>query len=385
MVIDEVPAFLDFEEKRTHLDADFFVRHYRLEHVIDRWHSITLTDEGENVTATDVWADDSHSHLRTFHARVTEASRPGAKRVVLSNIANWGEMSNKKIQWCWASVFSLRELEAFDRVEVLGNRFRSDVGSILAERLEVNDIEWEALPPPKNTRSFTPRRVNIHYFTERTASKSFFASTAGREALKCVGEYLGDVLPEDKAIWTSNQTAIPGAPTPKVLLGLPEKNYLTPRQAGTNQHMGANSAAAMYSAKPTANMRSFLSSLGIDEKAWTRSTEFEAILQFVTRTSVRAEKDGTPVDFWVFDREQAQYLKEYFDALSHTTATMNWVPTAIDLPAKSKGGRPRVARTPEEQDAWRKEQRQKDAARKRLKRMLKRQKSPRSPVHQEDK
>jgi len=368
MVIDEVPAFLDFEEKQTHLDADFFERHYALEHVIDKWHAITLTDEGEQVSVAHVRADESHAHLGVFHARVAEASRPGAKRVVLGNLANWREMADRKVQWCWASVFSLRELEAFDRVELLGNRFRSDIGSILTRWLEVQDVEWEALPPLKNTRQFARRRVNIRYFTDRAASKSLFASPEGQKALRLIGAHLSSVLPKGHSIWTANQTADRGAPTPKSLLALSEDDYLTPRQAGTNRHMGVSHAAAIYSAKPSANLRSLLSALGIDTEAWTRSVEFETILQFVTRTSVRAPNNGTPVELWVFDREQAAYLKDYFDGLPHTTATTTRVPLALGLAPKSKGGRPAKVMTPEEREAQQVERRRKDAARKRQKR-----------------
>jgi hypothetical protein len=368
IVIDEVPAFLDFEEKQTHLDADFFERHYALEHVIDKWHAITLTEEGAQVSVADVRADDSHAHLGVFHARVAEASRPGAKRVVLVNLTNWREMTDRKVQWCWASVFSLRELEAFDRVELLGNRFRSDIGSILTRWLEVQDVEWEALPPLTNTRSFDSRRVSIHYFTDRAASKSLFATPEGQKALRLIGAHLATVLPKGHSIWTANQTADRSEPTPKALLALPESDYLTPRQAGTNRHMGVSCAAAIYSAKPSANLRSFLSALGIDTDAWTRSVEFESILQFMTRTSVRAPTDRTTVQLWVFDREQAAYLKEYFDKLPHTMATMTRVPLAFELAPRSKGGRPAKAMTPEQRQAQKDEQRRKDAARKRVKR-----------------
>lgn len=365
MVIDEVPAFLDFEEKRTHLDVDFFKRHYALEHVIDKWHAVTLTEEGAQVSVPDVRADDSHNHLGVFHARVTEASRPDAKRVVLSNISDWREMADKEVQWCWASVFSLRELEAFDRVELLGNRFLSDIGSILTRWLEVEEIEWEALPPLAKARQFVHRRVKIHYFTDRPSSKSLFGTENGQDALKSIGSHLASVLPKGHSIWTANRTPDWDAKTPAALLGLPESDYLTPRQAGTNRHMGVSHAAAIYSAKPSPNMLSFLAALGIDTEAWTRSVEFETILQFMTRTSVRSPGNATPVEMWVFDRGQAEYLKDYFDALPHTTATMARAPIAIDLAPKSKGGRPVIVRTPEEQEAWLAEQRRKDAKRKR--------------------
>lgn len=129
--------------------------------------------------------------------------------------------------------------------------------------------------------------------------------------------------------------------------------------------MGVSHAAATYTAKPSANLRSLLSALHIDAGAWTRSVEFETILQFMTRTSVRAPANATPVELCVFDRDQAAYLTEYFDALPHATATMIRVPLDLDLAPRSKGGRPAVVRTPEEQDVWLAGKRAKDAMRKR--------------------
>lgn len=371
IIIDEVPAFLDFEEKRTHLDADFFKKNYQLTHVIDRLHAVTLAQVGMGISVADVGADESHAHLRNFHARVIEASRPDSKRAVLVNMAQWDEMSDGSVNWCWASVFSLRTLEAFDRVELLGNRFRRDIGSILTQFLDDGDVEWEIMPPLLETRTFKSRPVNIYYFSNRSSSKSFFGSQAGQAALKVVGDYLGSILPKGKTIWTANQTANRGTPTPRALLGLPDDNYLTPKQAGTNQYMGVNSAVAIYSAKPSSNMRSFLSSLSIDAQAWTSSVEYEVILQFMTRTSVRATDDDRPVDLWVFDRDQAKYLKDYFDGLPHTQATMECVSTSINLQPSSKGGRRKTVRTPEEQESWNAEKRQKDAARKRKERAKK--------------
>lgn len=368
IVIDEVPAFLDFEEKRTHLDASFFERHYALEHVIGRWHAITLTEAGHGITAAEVRADQSHAHLGVFHARVIEASRPGAKRVVLSNLADWQEMADRKVQWCWASVFSLRELAAFDRVELLGNRFRSDIGSILADWLEVEEVEWEALPSLTSARRFEYRPLTIHYFFDRPASKSLFASDQGQRALEAIGKHLATVLPAAHSIWTANDTAEPGAPTPKALLGLPENDYLTPRQAGTNRHMSVSHAAAIYSAKPSANLRGLLTALHLDPTIWTRSVEFETILQFVTRTSVRDPANGTPVHLWVFDREQATYLKDYFDTLPHVAATMSHVPLGVGLVRAAQGGRPVIVLTPEEQERRKADRRRRDAERKRLKR-----------------
>jgi len=308
-----------------------------------------------------------------FHARVMEADRPGAKRHVLCNLSSWAQMSSRKVRWCWGSVFSLKELEAFDRVELLGNRFRKNVGSMLAQCLDGDDVEWETLPPLSQTRPFVHRDVEITYFAERPAARSLFETPDGQRALKEIGDHLRGVLPAGNAIWTANETTGRGLPSPKELISLPASDYLKPKQAGTNRYQSVSHAAMIYTAKPCPNLRGLLIAFGIEPEAWTQSVEYEAILQFVTRTSVRDPGNATTVRLWVFDSGQAQYLKEYFDGLAHVTATVSCAGLPLRIAPKSGGGRPAVFRSPVEQAAHEADRRAKDAARKRLARKAARQ------------
>ena len=143
---------------------------------------------------------------------------------------------------------------------------------------------------------------------------------------------------------------------------------MPPRQAGTNLHSRVSHAAIIYSAKPSANLRGLLQVLGISNELWTKSVEHETICQFMTRTSVRDPDNASPVHLWVFDHEQARYLKEYFDGLDHVSATIAHIADGPAIPAIAKSG-PKVAdRTPEQQVEFQNAKRRKDAERKRKKR-----------------
>ena len=365
IVIDEAPAFLDFEEKVTHLDADYFEQHYRLEEVSEHWHSVSPTIDGTALTVADVRADDSHAHLSNFHARVLEAHRPDSRRHVLCNLPDWSAMQNRKVKWCWASAFSFLALAAFERVEVLGNRFRSDIGSLVTQFFDGDDVEWVQLPPIDRPRAFQARTVDIRYFSERSASKSFFSSPEGQSALREIGRYLREALPIESSIWTANDISTCAAPTPRSLLNLEERNHLPLRQAGTNRHKESSHAAIIYAAKPAPNLQNLLNTLGIETDAWTRSTEHEAILQFVTRTSVRDPLNAQPTHLFVFDRDQADYLAAYFAELPYTDVDVSKVDVPLEVLPRNRGGRPRVSRTPEEQSVWIAERRRRDRERKR--------------------
>lgn len=377
IIIDEVPSFLDFEQKATHLDQAFFDQYYLLTPLLDGWSIVEATDSGKELTPAAVRADDSHSHLAVFHRRVLEASSPHAKRRVLCNLKEWGEMGDAKVQWCWASAFSLWELAAFDRVTLLGNRFRADIGSIISETLDLKPIEWVALPTLKGKREFHSRKVHIHYFSEeREASRNLLGSEAGQEVLAKIGSHLSRELVGKEFIWMANQKSDnpedfgsnDSSRTTLESAGLPSRSYLSPRQAGTNEYQRISHAVAIYSAKPSPNLISLLKLLGVEPDAWTRSVEHETILQFVTRTSIRDAGNSSPVHLWVFDRAQALYLKEYFDGLDYVTAIMAQVEDAPEIPQKQKTGPKAAVRTPEQQTEYEAAKRRKDAERKRRKR-----------------
>lgn len=365
IIIDEVPQIVDFEEKTTHLDEQFFRRLYKLKKLSRGWSAVTLSEKGRTVSAADVRADQSHAHMSVFHSRVIEASVKDSKRVVLTNLQSWREMAGRKVKWCWASVFSLRNLEAFDRVELLGNRFRQDVGALITQFVDGSKVQWKALPPLCTSRTFVHRDVHIGYFSDRPSARSYFESEAGKRTLEAIGKHLATVLPKGNSIWSANDPAGGQQPSPKSLLGLPEGDYLGPRQAGTNQYQSINYAAIIYAAKPSSNLRSLLKLFDIDVELWTRSVEHETILQFVTRTSVRDPSNPNLVLLWVYDRDQADYLKSYFDQLPHVTATVEREPVDLDIPQRSKGGRPAIVRTPEEQRVHEARMREKDRLRKR--------------------
>jgi hypothetical protein len=360
LVVDEVPRFIDFQEKRTSLSASFFYQNYNLTPLLDNWGYVTLTEAGSKLSPADIRADQSHAHLATFHERVSKASRDGGERTVICNLTSWEEMKGKSTQWCWASIFSLRDLQAFQRVEFLGNCFQKDIASILTQFVQA-DVEWVKLPPPLDNRQFKSRTVEICYFSEiREASRSFFETIEGQRVLSDIARYLGNIIPTEGMIWTANEGSV------KPALGNLGDTYLTPKQAGTNQFSHISNAAALYTAKSSPNLRSLLKLFSVDPNEWTRSVEYEVILQFVTRTSIRNPESDATVRLWVFDKHQANYLKEYFDRLPHLKTAIFQAPLELKLPQRQRSGPKAVVRTPEEEKQYINKKREANTRRKAL-------------------
>ncbi|WP_156500675.1 hypothetical protein [Croceicoccus bisphenolivorans] len=371
VIVDEVPQFLDFEQKCTGLDVLFFQQHYNLHPLIGSWSCITANRAGLALTAQQVRACQSHDHLVTFHERVLEASKEGSSRHILCNLPDWTSMADDKVEWCWASAFSLMELSAFDKVTLLGNRFRADIGSKISEALTVEPIEWIELPKLTAMSNFMSRVVHIRYFSEeRAASSNLFKGKDGAEMLPEIGKIISQEIKDQEYIWTANDGVSRAALEAG---GMKEANYLSPRQAGTNNYRNVSHAAVIFSAKASPMLESLLKFMGIDPSVWDDSVECETILQFVTRTSVRVEGNMSPVQLWVFDRQQAQYLKDYFDGLPYATATLERMDSGPPVPAKATPGRKKVKRSPEEHAEYKRERRRKDAERKRRARALERE------------
>lgn len=78
IIIDEVPSFLDFEQKTTHLDQAFFDQYYSLTPLLDGWSIVEATEAGEELTPASVRADDSH--IRAVHVFEPNPEMRGDRR-----------------------------------------------------------------------------------------------------------------------------------------------------------------------------------------------------------------------------------------------------------------------------------------------------------------
>jgi hypothetical protein len=345
MVIDEVPNFLASQTVSTSLDRPYFERFYQLSELSGPWSAVTLTDDGRKLSAAHVRDDDSHSYLSNFHQRVIEASRPNAHRQVLCNLPHFGGMEDRAVSWIWASTFSMLQLKHFDRVELLGNRFLSNIATRLVKFLDGEQVEWIKLPNLKSARPYARRNVHIHYFSERPGSASWLTGS-GADLIKEIGCYLSKALPTGRSIWSTNNCL-------RELLDaqLDSGDYVRPRQAGTNQYQRLSSAAIIYTAKPSPEMEGLLVALDQNRSAWIESVEHEAVLQFLTRTSIRDPQSSAPVDLYVFDKAQAEYLATYFSSLGHASISLTQVPLKTPIPSKMTPGRKRKKLSAEEAEA----------------------------------
>lgn len=339
LVIDEVPNVLLTQEVESKLDLSFFATHYALTRVTDEWSKVALTEAGRGVTGSDLYQDDSHRHLRLFHQRVARST--DTSRAVLCNLHCWEEMQHSNTKWVWWSLFSVRELASFASILCLGNGFMAAVATKMMQAWD-QDVEWRPTAA-SGTRHVVPRRVSVRYFSsDRRAAKSFFESGKGRHALVAIGTYIAAQVPHDRFIWSANDVAVASLSE-----ALPSVGYLKPKQAGSSKWMHCTHAAMIYAAKPNPNIRSVLDAIGVSHADWMQTVEFETVLQFVTRTSIRDVSNAAHATVYVFDRWQADYLMAFFGSQDHIDADVEHVYLGLDFEQGKPGRKARVM-SPEE-------------------------------------
>ncbi len=331
IIIDEAPNVLTQQQVQSKCDRAFFEANYALTPLSEAWSQVTLKDAGRKLNGSDLQHDDSHRHLRLFHQRVA-ASSSDTSRAVICNLPSWAAMGSDNIQWTWWSIFSLNQLEAFETITILANRF---MDSITARLLEVwsDDVEWIARST-FGQRKLSRRFVQISYFSERPSSIRFFETEVGQQNLSKIGMHIRNAVSDDGFIWSANDVAAKA-------LNLSSRSFLRPRQAGTDRYMHCTQAAMIYAAKPNQEVRGILRALDVDPIFWTQTAEFETILQFVTRTSIRDVASEATARVYVYSRDQAEYLKRFFDLQSHIDSDVAFIDLDLAYPAVRMGRPPK--------------------------------------------
>lgn len=390
--IDEVPSVLDNDRHRFELSWQTLARYYDLEKVEKGWSRIRArgrareeksgseqaddagktfnideakrTDEAKDVPDLAVLSrDDALGVLRPLHRRVLDP-----RREVFANLDAWSELAEKGREMGWYSLWSPHELAPFDAVFLLGNRLtRSATFQIWSTRWP--GIVWQ--PMSVTCPAFAPRHAIITYFAHsHRASRGLFDSLEGRDHLRRIAAHLEHRTLRSNHIWTCNE---PEKPIFSRLRGC----FLSPAQAGSNSYSYADHVTMIYSVKPCSTMQGVYRRIGVDADWHMISAERETILQFVCRSCVRLSDDNRTIHINVYDREQAEYLREYFEnsPLSYVVPDLRLENLGFAYHVRdSKGGRRRTVLTPEEREAKKAADKRKERDRGRRRREEKRRK-----------
>lgn len=340
--VDEVPDIMDNESMNIGVSRSIFENLYTLVPILDRdgeqtgWSEITAKDA--ETDAAMVARDDLANGISALHRRVLDAKATG-RRSVIVNGTDWTAFDvNNKITWF--SLWSPELIANFQSVNFLANAFTHSLTFQIMRSMWPH-IEWMEVRTNAQ-RDFEKRRATIHYFADsHLASRNLFGSDRGKANLAMVCADINARIGAREHIWMCNDSDADSVSL--------KGRKLAPKQAGSNEYAAISAATCIYSVKPDAHQRKVYELLGVDPAYYCETNERETILQFMCRTSLRDPASTTDLDFFVYDREQAEYLLRYFnrDDRGYVDATMELHDLGF-ADVERKAGRPSKNLTPEE-------------------------------------
>ena len=125
--------------------------------------------------------------------------------------------------------------------------------------------------------------------------------------------------------------------------------------AGTDVYKDMSNVAFFAAMRPSGDEQAFVAkSLMIEEEAIIRWREYNALYQFVMRICLRKYESSEVANVYVFDEQQAEYLRDRFGGCLNFTH----IKGVVEMKS-NKGGRPKRANamTPAERKAkWKEKQ-----------------------------
>jgi hypothetical protein len=230
------------------------------------------------------------------------------------------------------------------------------VGYLGAQALYEDLLEFDEREVPV-VRKGRPS-ISIHYFTEgHRGSTTFWGKSEGRLQIKHVCDYLAKTLP--KASFWSGNTVVQHLMEHRI-----KGELIAASAAGLNKHRRKQHCAIIFSGKATKADRGMMKVFGLTDDQIERAREDELIRQFAMRGAIRDPTFDRAYDIYVYEKVQAERLKDHFEDLRFDTIELMPVMEAGMMSVRRKSDGP----TEQEKEAKKVDQRKKAADRQRAKR-----------------
>jgi hypothetical protein len=311
--IDEAPAAVqagsfNISEVRAAL-KERFALHTKPGH---DWASLTLN--GNKPSWKRLQGSLAASDLVEFYKQAANPAR------VFVRTPNWDALDDID----WFSMWTPLELAGFASVQIAGSSYTRSVGYLGAQALYEDLLEFDEREVPV-VRKGQPS-ISIHYFTEgHRGSTTFWGKSEGRLQIKHVCDYLAKTLP--KASFWSGNTVVQHLMEHRI-----KGELIAASAAGLNKHRRKQHCAIIFSGKATKADRGMMKVFGLTDDHIERAREDELIRQFAMRGAIRDPTFDDAYDIYVYEKVQAERLKEHFEELHFDT---------VELIPVTDAGRPR--------------------------------------------
>lgn len=326
VIIDEVPSTWAHQVLRTGLSWGFFRDHYTLIPSAEHEGWSRVQPKADAPSAAEYYADDLLGDLADFHRRVRTGS-------VVANLTCWEDAASAQ-GWQWFSAWDALQLRSFRRVILLGNAADQSTFVQVAQARHGDAIRFQTFTLTSSL-AYLPRTFRIEYFaSEHTAGTHFWTKTeAGAMAIERVAAWLAANSPGGDQHYVSSNTyhqqafrAVPG-------------RHVSPRVCGENGLSAMHTGSFIYSAKVGPQEAAAFDLLGIPPEAVVRAREGEDLIQMAWRGCLRVAGDPSTFTFRVYDRVQAEFLRDYAHGLGlPIAAELHHIDIGIDAIERPRRG-----------------------------------------------
>jgi hypothetical protein len=269
----------------------------------------------------------------------------------LIDVESWDELARRDTI-NWLSMISDRALNSFDKVCVLSSRFRLTLThQVLSNIFKVVFQESSNAPPDRESRK---RRITIEYYTDQTVSLTRLSRST--DFLTTLVAHVKQSAPKEHIYAFNskfeNAFELPG-------------QRLTPRAAGSNKWLSVSQASIFVAMNASPDELIILERFGVSKEDVKVDREYETIVQFVTRTSIRVANSAADCHFRMFSKDQAEYVEKYFADLGHTVV-LEKIELGVDLMKAVRGGRKSIEAAPLSAAERQRRRRERDKARRRV-------------------
>lgn len=299
LIVDEDPKLWMSDTIDVGASVPFWEATYQLDHFASGYSHIRLKADAPT------WREMSHDVLTRPIAAFHDRAR---KRKIVVNIdagEGWSALQ-KRQRLTYFSVWDVEELLAYRRVTFLANCF----DKLLSFRLITALYPSIKMVPISigQAPTWKPRNLTINYAAEdHRAGSTFFSQTeVGRAAVIIWADWVRARTNAADHYWATN----------KAIHDLKLPGYsVSPKIAGSNEYRERTQCSVLYSAKASKAESKVFADLtggvitGLDVH---RDRELEDLIQIVFRSSLRMPDDQRSVMVNVYDREQAEFLRDYF-------------------------------------------------------------------------
>lgn len=333
LIIDEVPSIWTKEEVRTPRSWEYLDSSYNLLPIGNTGWS-TVQAKSHNASIADYHRDTYLNGLAVFRRRVKDQG-------VYVSLSNWEDASTGD-PWSWFSIWNPEELEPFSAVYILGNAFEYTITYKLLANTFSKIVNLKPFEIP-DSEPWLPRSITIRYFASKhTAGTAFWTENEdGRECLRRVPNWVNDHSDPSNHYWSCNI----GRYDDTAMIG----TKVSPKIAGSNDYKDITCGTFIYTSKPSGAEERVLGMFDITRDQIIRAREREDIIQMFWRCSIRNPMDTRPVEFRVYDREQATFLADFIKStLPGASVTLERIDLGLDVFRPKPVGRSRKVKTDQE-------------------------------------